>query len=539
MIGLKGAGGFGKSALAEVVRGDYQQTQNTLAISFNQAYSFAIWGRWLLAHFGVPVDDQVSSDRLVNLVIAQLSAGHHLVILDNLETLLRPDGSWLDKSYEMFLLGWLSIQSNSTVLITSREEPIIPGNMRPYCKWQRMDGLGVSAGVSLLQELGILGGISELQRLVDAAEGHPLLLKLAAGWLIEDDEEEPHVNNLTNIGGVNLFEIIGAHRSQPEISIANLLEATLERLPAILQDVLKYSSVYRQPFILAAAQATVDEPLSDHQMQLLARRSLLQARKTTIKRERLWQYQFQPLIQRYLNNDRNEDGHRKAVQFYLTKLQPHLGPGTQLADIIAYQELFYHLCQLEQRIEALNLLWSNTDEEGRYSSLDMVLQLQGHNQIRYELYELALCSWEPTEEEKERYADVLKKYGDVLKFLRRNDEALENYQTAIDIYRQIGARLGEANTLQAIGSLEENPETALEAYQTAQTIYSHVGDRYSQGRNLYMFISSAYLALNQPEQAVRSLQMAANIGEEIGFEPLREYALQKIQSIQDSANLSE
>ncbi len=98
----------------------------------------------------------------------------------------------------------------------------------------------------------------------------------------------------------------------------------------------------------------------------------------------------------------------------------------------------------------------------------------------------------------------------------------------------MGARLGEANTLQAIGSLEEDPNVALEAYQTAQTVYSQIGDRYSQGRNLYMFISDAYLALNQTEQAISSLQAAATIGEEINVAPLKDYALQKIQSIQEN-----
>ncbi|MEM7796777.1 MAG: tetratricopeptide repeat protein, partial [Cyanobacteria bacterium P01_C01_bin.118] len=130
-------------------------------------------------------------------------------------------------------------------------------------------------------------------------------------------------------------------------------------------------------------------------------------------------------------------------------------------------------------------------------------------------------------------ANTLQASGDVLQFLKRNDEALENYNTAIDIFRQVGDRLGEANTLQAIGSLEDDPTVALEAYQTAQAVYSQIGDRYSQGRNLYMFIAEAYVALKQPDQAIKSLQEAANIGEEINFELLQEYALDKIQSIQN------
>ncbi|MEM9264875.1 MAG: tetratricopeptide repeat protein [Cyanobacteria bacterium P01_F01_bin.13] len=136
-------------------------------------------------------------------------------------------------------------------------------------------------------------------------------------------------------------------------------------------------------------------------------------------------------------------------------------------------------------------------------------------------------------------ANTLKAIGDVQQFLKRSREALENYETAIEIYRQVGDRLGEANTLQALGSLEDDPEAALNAYRTAQAVYEQIGDRYSQGRNLCMFIADAYLALNQTEQAVNSLQTAANIGEEIGFNLLKDYAIQKIQSLQKSNEASE
>ena len=50
-------------------------------------------------------------------------------------------------------------------------------------------------------------------------------------------------------------------------------------------------------------------------------------------------------------------------------------------------------------------------------------------------------------------ANTLQAIGDVLQFLDRRSEALENYEQAIGIYRQVGDRLGEANTLKAIGDV--------------------------------------------------------------------------------------
>ena len=103
----------------------------------------------------------------------------------------------------------------------------------------------------------------------------------------------------------------------------------------------------------------------------------------------------------------------------------------------------------------------------------------------------------------------------------------------------MGARLGEANILKAIGSLEKDPKVALEAYQAAQKIYCQIGDRYSQGQNLCVFIADAHVALNQTEKAINSLQNAINIGKEIGVELLKDYAMEKLQSIQSRGSSTE
>ena len=59
------------------------------------------------------------------------------------------------------------------------------------------------------------------------------------------------------------------------------------------------------------------------------------------------------------------------------------------------------------------------------------------------------------------------------------DEALENYARAIEIYRQVGDRLGEANTLKAIADVlqfKKQTDEALENYARAIEIYRQVGD---------------------------------------------------------------
>ncbi|MDX2214859.1 MAG: tetratricopeptide repeat protein [Oculatellaceae cyanobacterium bins.114] len=129
-------------------------------------------------------------------------------------------------------------------------------------------------------------------------------------------------------------------------------------------------------------------------------------------------------------------------------------------------------------------------------------------------------------------ANTLKAIGDVLQFLDRRTEALERYEQALAFYREIGDRLGEANTLQAIGLAEEDGVKGLEYCQTAFTLYQQIGDQYSQSRNLIYFTSVVQLKLRQQEAAIESLNRAAELAEGTQFEFFQETALAKIREIQ-------
>jgi len=84
-------------------------------------------------------------------------------------------------------------------------------------------------------------------------------------------------------------------------------------------------------------------------------------------------------------------------------------------------------------------------------------------------------------------ANVLQAQGDVLAFLKRNDEALARYEAALGLYRAVGARLGEANVLQAQGDVlafrKQNDE-ALARYEAALGLFRAVGDRLGEANTL-------------------------------------------------------
>ena len=84
-------------------------------------------------------------------------------------------------------------------------------------------------------------------------------------------------------------------------------------------------------------------------------------------------------------------------------------------------------------------------------------------------------------------ANTLQAIGDVLQFLNRSTKALERYEATLALYREIGDRLGEANTLQAIGDVLQflNRSTeALERYEATLALYREIGDRLGEANTL-------------------------------------------------------
>jgi tetratricopeptide (TPR) repeat protein len=128
-------------------------------------------------------------------------------------------------------------------------------------------------------------------------------------------------------------------------------------------------------------------------------------------------------------------------------------------------------------------------------------------------------------------ANTLKAIGDVLQFLKRSDEALQRYETALSFYRDIGDRFGKANILQEFGKLQENPQQGLEYLQQAQNLYIQIGDIYSQSRNLAYFIAHAQLNMGDSKAAINSLTHAAELATTINYAPIQEYAQSRIAEI--------
>lgn len=328
LIGITGLGGYGKSALANKLYETVDFPKKIWA-TMSQPYAFGDFGRWILGQLGFTLDEKADDKALAQFLTQQLMEQQCLVVIDNLETLLDENGVWQLPGYEAFFLRWLEYGRNSVILVTSRERPRLLGQ---NCFWQAtLTGLTPTDGMLLLRSQGVEGSDADLQDFSRAADGHPLLLNLAAGLLIEQFGFDPDIADLQHLD-VGLLEILGLHRSDPEASVKKLFAASFDRLEERLKRLLCNVSVYRLPFTVAAATVMAKETAptwreAETQKQIeqdllcLKRKSLLQEGQRNSDRERI--FQFQPLIEQFLKLfiQDLDWAHNQAISFYIEKLR--------------------------------------------------------------------------------------------------------------------------------------------------------------------------------------------------------------------------
>jgi tetratricopeptide (TPR) repeat protein len=137
-------------------------------------------------------------------------------------------------------------------------------------------------------------------------------------------------------------------------------------------------------------------------------------------------------------------------------------------------------------------------------------------------------------------ANTLQAIGNALQFLDRPKEALNRHDEALKLYRAVGDRLGEANALQAIGNtlLQQQGlnkatfEKAATSIDTAYNLYRKSNARYSQARILLTSLFPLYIYQRQWGEAHSALAEATQIAQEIGSEPMQQYAADLLKTLQ-------
>ena len=124
-------------------------------------------------------------------------------------------------------------------------------------------------------------------------------------------------------------------------------------------------------------------------------------------------------------------------------------------------------------------------------------------------------------------ANTRQAIGDVQPFLKDNDAALASYTQALDLFRQIGSRLGEANTLLAVADVVRSQQEWAESkalYDQAMHLYRAIDDRYSLARVAYR-LGDWHAAQEQRSEAAGYYRQSIEIWTSIGLHDLVEQIL--------------
>ena len=478
MIGIKGVGGIGKSTLASKIFEEEITLDPSLGDDedlFPKRFwweagnlgGFSGLARQLLTEFGYPVPKEEID--LQEALIRQLQRHRHLIIIDNLESLLGEDGSWNNEFYQQFFTAWIEKGDTSKIIVTTREKP----KTRGFNRWIELKGLKPPEGAQLLAESQITGDLENFSRRVD---GHPLLLRLVADLILAEFPQNPSLERLADLGLGNLSQllsdpqVVGSHR-QETVGLALVLDASFQRLSQRQQELFTKTSIYRREFDSLAAKAVMDNypeiALSEITADLreLQRRSLLEEKEEN--RQRI--FSFQPLVWEYAQYKAGDQRelHQKAIAYYLSIAQPD--SWEILNDVQPYLEIFYHCYQLTEYDNAFDIL----------RAIDDFLTRRGYYQTLADYYlELVTVYQQQEEQTNWNYAASLTSLGNVYDSLGEYQKAIEFHQQSLAITREIGDRGGEAKAWFNLGltyyKLKRISE-AKEAYLQSRELYQALG----------------------------------------------------------------
>ena len=211
VLALVGLGGAGKTAVAARFLGDLladTPPRGLFVWSFYQEPDAGLFLREATHYFGGAAPGPAKGAGLLHLLRDALeTGGPHLLVLDGLERVQRPDGAGYGQIEDVLLRGLLTRLAEGTgraaALVTSRF-PLADLEAYRAAGYRQVDvgGLSSEAAVALLRQRGVLGDDAALARLVGHYGAHALTLDHLGGllgtFLGGDPSRAPEVPALTD-----------------------------------------------------------------------------------------------------------------------------------------------------------------------------------------------------------------------------------------------------------------------------------------------------------------------------------------------------
>jgi len=483
----------------------------------------------------------------VEYLLETMRDGLYLILLDMLEDYLTEDGAITEEGLRLFVERCLTQPGGARLIVTSREEVKVAAAALPGARNIPLrEGLPEDEAVALLRDLDPQGTLGlrdapedDLCRAVRLTRGIPRALEIMAGILHQDPT-------------ASLSRLLADEAAFGAEVVERLVATGYQRLENEEQRIMETLAVFDRPVDETAIVYLLHPwfPGLDVRAGLRRLVSSYFASASRVTSE----YSFHPLDREYayrqLPEDEGADTYNRrslelrAADFYAGLRKPESAWKTiddlapQLAEFehrvragdyddacrvlnpidFDYLYLWGHYARLvELREKLLRHLIDPGLQVTNLGRLGNAYRTLGQVERAINLYEEALAiAREIGERQKE--GRILGNLGSAYRALGQFGRAINLYKKALDIARESGNRPEEGIQLGNLGSAYHylrQVEQAIDMYKEALVIAREIGDRRSEG-DLLGNKGFAYLALGQVKRAISLNKEALDISHKIG-----------------------
>ncbi|WP_200667986.1 NB-ARC domain-containing protein [Oxynema sp. CENA135] len=310
-ISILGLGGIGKTSLAIAAVKEVLEAGNFDRLIW-RSLSHAptpetLLDDLLLRFYPETLDPPAAIATKMTLVIEGLRSRRCLIVLDDVETILRP-GDRLGRyqsGYEVYGQLFQRVGESphqSTFLILSQEKlreiSLLAGSNQPV-RLLKLDGLKLQDARQLLQEKHLTGQPEHWQELIDNYRGNPLALKIVATTIQE-------------VFGCSVDRFIKYKTLVIKDLFLEVLERQFERLSPLEQKIVFYLAQNQYPHSLEQIHLQMKTTNLSHSdliepLESLSGRSLIEKTKNHETHEPL--FTLQPVIRKY------------AIKYHLAEME--------------------------------------------------------------------------------------------------------------------------------------------------------------------------------------------------------------------------
>ena len=529
LVTIHGSGGQGKTALAReaVERFAYAWPGGVWATTLENLPGREVFVSDLARFLGIATQEIHDPAEIERQVLRQLTQRRTLIVLDNAETLVEAVNVNDEAAIGLARLLREHLSSPSvSLLVTSREFLGWDGEVGLE---RGLEGLAPEEGARLFRQ-------ATPQRMSDAdrtlaeelsrkVDGHPLSLRLLGGAFNESaislpafiKDCEAHLLQAEN-------KYVGAeHRHR---TLYACIDTSVRYLGAGLAGLFRKLWLFHAPFLPETAVAIFDPEYDDtksedspvyDQLYTLWRRGLLVREEGNVREGTVQFYRVLPTIRPYIEKylARADEREQLLAMF-----------GAAYAQVVRslYRELD------RGGVAAFIAFQSREDLERGVSCVTGVAQ--GYYLLRWgwilqrlidtrrglKLIEQALEIGQGQDRQLE--LEALNNIALVYDATGQPKRALELYEQALPLRREVGDRAGEATTLNNIAGVYRatgQPKRALELYEQALPLRREVGDRAGEAATLANIADVLYRYLNRSQEAITTMEQAIAVLVETGL----------------------